>query len=40
MKALNIVLAFLGLATITNGVRNDEGMLIINPDVHTNIHVW
>lgn len=40
MKAVNAVLAFLGLATITQATRDNAGRVVIDPDVHTRVHVW
>lgn len=40
MNALNSVLRFLGLATITQAVRDNEHRVIIDPDAHTRVHVW
>lgn len=40
MNAVNVVLAFLGLATITQAVRDEAHRVIIDPDAHTRVHVW
>jgi hypothetical protein len=40
MNAVNAILAFLGLATITQATRDNENRVIIDPDAHTRVHVW
>ena len=40
MTIVNKVLAALGLATITEATRDTTGRVVIDPDVHTRLHVW
>jgi hypothetical protein len=40
MKAVNVVLKALGLATITQATRDNAGRVVIDPDAHTRLHVW